>query len=275
MCKALGISRSAYYAWVHRQDHEGPRACANRELTKQIKAIHEASRETYGAPRIHAELKTQGETCSLNRVARLMREARIRSKVGRKFRVSTTDSRHSHPVAENLLPETEFNRPNQVWVADITYIPTDEGWLYLASIMDLFSRLIVGWSLKSTLRTELVEDALRMALGRRPVPELHHSDRGSQYASKVYRDLMTENGITCSMSGKGNCYDNAAKESFFHTLKVELVHHERYQTRAEARASVFEYIEVFYNRQRRHSALGYLTPTEFEAACEKGQIAAA
>ena len=252
MCKELEISRSAYYAWVHRQTHEGPRERANRELTEKIKAIHEKSRRTYGAPRIHAELKSLGETCSLNRVARLMREAGIRSKVGRKFRPSTTNSKHSRPVAENLLPETELNRPNQIWVADITYIRTDEGWLYLASIMDLLSRVIVGWSLKATLKTELVEDALRMALGRRPAPGLHHSDRGSQYASKLYQDLLDENGITCSMSGKGNCYDNAAKESFFHTLKVELVHHERYRTRAEARGSVFEYLEVFYNRQRRH-----------------------
>ena len=244
-------------------------------MTEKIKEIHKNSRGTYGAPRIHAELRAQEESCGLNRVARLMREAGIRSKVGRKFRPSTTNSKHSRPVAENLLPETELNRPNQIWVADITYIRTDEGWLYLASIMDLLSRVIVGWSLKATLKTELVEDALRMALGRRAVPGLHHSDRGSQYASKLYQDLLDENGITCSMSGKGNCYDNAAKESFFHTLKVELVHHERYRTRAEARTSVFEYLEVFYNRQRRHSALGYLTPTEFESTFEKDDIVAA
>ena len=265
MCSVLEVSRSGFYAWHKRG--ESPRQRANRRLTGLIVEIHKKSRGTYGSPRIHVELRARDERCGKNRVARLMREAEIRSKVRRKFRV-TTDSSHSLPVAPNLLDQRFVaTHPNEIWLADITYIPTDEGWLYLASILDLFSRAVVGWSMDSTLRTSLVLAALRMAIGRRmPGPGLiHHSDRGSQYASSEYQRLLNDHGILCSMSRKGNCYDNAVKESFFHTLKTELVHHERFRSRAAARASLFEYMEVFYNRERRHSSLGYLTPEEFEA----------
>jgi transposase InsO family protein len=198
-----------------------------------------------------------------------MRAAGLRAKTRRKFHVKTTDSKHGHPIAPDLL-RRDFTAegPNRAWVSDITYIPTDEGWLYLASTMDLFSRMIVGWSMSSALKTTIVVDALRMAISRR-APEaglVHHSDRGVQYASVEFRELLVAHGFQASMSRTGNCYDNAAKESFFHTLKTELVHHERYRTRDEARASVFEYIEAFYNRQRLHSTLGYLSPDEFERA---------
>ena len=266
MCKLLEVSRSGYYAWLKRED--GPRARENRQLLAEIHEIHAGSRRTYGAPRIRAELKRRGWRVGKNRVARLMAEAGLRSRVRRRFRVKTTDSNHKLPVAENLLegraPPTGLD---QIWVADITYIPTDEGWLYLASILDLHSRRIVGWSMKDTLRVELTMDALLMALkARSPTAGLiHHSDRGSQYAAKDYQKLVDKHGLVPSMSRKGNCYDNATKESFFHSLKTELVHHEHYRTREEAKASVFEWIEVFYNRQRLHSALGYRSPAEFEA----------
>lgn len=265
MCSVLEVSRSGFYAWV--KGAESPREQANRRLTDLIVEIHKKSRGTYGAPRIHAELRARGERCSKNRVARLMKAAGIRAKVRRKFR-GTTDSSHSMPVAPNRLDQHFIAaRPDEIWLADITYIPTGEGWLYLASILDLFSRAVVGWSMDSTLKTSLVLAALKMAIGRRmPGPGLiHHSDRGSQYASSDYQKLLNDHGIICSMSRKGNCYDNAVKESFFHTLKTELVHHERFPSRAAARASLFEYMEVFYNRERRHSSLGYLTPEEFEA----------
>jgi putative transposase len=270
MCSVLEVSRSGYYAWVRRA--ESLRDQENRRLTNLIIEIHKKSRDTYGVPRIHAELKARGESCGKNRVARLMKTAGIRSKVRKKFRVTTTDSSHSLPVAPNLLDQCFVAaRPNAIWAADITYIPTGEGWLFLASILDLFSRAIVGWSMDSTLKTSLVLGALRMALGRRrPGPGLiHHSDRGSQYASWEYQKMLDEHGILCSMSRKGNCYDNAVKESFFHTLKTELVHEAHYATRAMARASLFDYMETFYNRERRHSSLGYLTPEEFE---EKSKI---
>ena len=265
MCSVLEVSRSGFYAWFKRA--ESPREQENRRLTNLIVEIHKKSRETYGSPRIFAELQARGERCGKNRVARLMKKAGIRSKVRRKFRV-TTDSSHALPVAPNLLDQHFVSsHPNEIWMADITYIPTDEGWLYLASILDLFSRTVVGWSMDSTMKTGLALDALRMAIGcRRPgLGLLHHSDRGSQYASSDYQELLKQHGMICSMSRKGNCYDNAVKESFFHTLKTELVHHVRYPTRATARASLFDYIGVFYNRERRHSSLGYLTPEEFEA----------
>ncbi len=265
MCKLLEVSRSGFYAWLRRG--ESRRSRENRRLTALIRQEHEESRETYGSPRIHAALKARGERCGLNRVARLMRKEGIRSKVKRKFR-KTTNSRHAHPVAENLLSwGFRPNDPNQVWASDITYIWTDEGWLYLAVTMDLYSRLIVGWSMSETMPASLVVNALSMAIDRRSPPSglIHHSDRGVQYAAGAFQGLLERNDIRCSMSGKGNCYDNAAKESFFHTLKTELVHHEHYRTREEARASLFEYIEVFYNRQRLHSTLGYLSPSAFES----------
>ena len=274
MCKLLEVSRSGFYAWVGRE--ESGRSRADRELLEKIREIHQESRRIYGAPRIHRELRAQGIRCGQKRVARLMREAGIRGKVRRKFR-TTTDSNHSQPVAPNLLAELgEVDRPNQVWVADITYIPTQEGWLYLASIMDLFSRKIVGWSLQANMRTGLVLCALEMALKRRQPPAglIHHSDRGSQYASEEYQEILKEHGLIASMSGKGNCYDNAAKESFFHSLKTELVHDANYHTRDEGRLSIFEYIECFYNRKRRHSSLDYESPADFEASIEGEFVAA-
>ena len=232
----------------------------------KIKTIHRKSRRTYGSPRIHDELKAKGIECGENRVARLMRAHDIRAKQTRRFK-ATTNSKHDFPVAENLL-DRQFSpeRPDQAWAADITYIWTNEGWLYLAIVMDLFSRQIIGWSMGRRLHRKLVIDAFEMALGGRTVTKglMHHSDRGSQYASGDYQKLFKERGIVCSMSRKGNCWDNAPVESFFSTLKRELVYHCRYRSRAEARADIFEYIAVWYNRQRRHSSLGYLSPVQYE-----------
>jgi len=264
MCSTLEVSRAGFYAWL--RGGESNRSRENRRLTELIRAEHERSRGIYGSPRIHAVLKSRGEACSLNRIERLMRRAGIRSKIRRKFR-KTTNSKHSHPVAANLLDQDFSTRaPNQVWVSDITYIWTDEGWLYLASTMDLYSRMVVGWSMSATMPASLVVNALTMAIHRRSPPAgmIHHSDRGVQYAADAFQGLLEERGIVCSMSGKGNCYDNAVKESFFHTLKTEHCMHQHYRTRAEARASIFEYIEVFYNRQRLHSTNGYLSPMDFE-----------
>ncbi len=265
MCSTLKVSRGGFYVWLGRG--ESRRSKENRRLVVLIREEHERSRGTYGSPRMHAALKKRGETCSLNRVDRLMREAGIRSKVKRKFK-KTTDSKHAHPVAPNLLGQDFWvSAPNEVWVSDITYIWTDEGWLYLASTLDLYSRMVVGWSMSACMPSSLVEDALKMAIDRRSPPPgmIHHSDRGVQYAAGVFQGLLEQHGVVCSMSRKGNCYDNAVKESFFHTLKTELCDHEHYRTREEARASVFEYIEVFYNRERLHSTIGYLSPLEFEA----------
>lgn len=265
MCTTLEVSRSGFYAWLRRD--ESRRSRENRRLDELICEEHERSRGTYGSPRIHAALKARGERCGLNRVADLMRKVGIRSKVKRKFK-KTTNSRHAYPIAANLLAQDfSTQMPNQVWASDITYIPTDEGWLYLASTMDLFSRAIVGWSMSAGMPASLVVDALRMAIARRSPSAgmIHHSDRGVQYAAHAFQGLLDQEGIVCSMSGKGNCYDNAVKESFFHTLKTELCDHERYRTREQARASIFEYIEAFYNRQRLHSSLGYLSPLAFES----------
>jgi transposase InsO family protein len=265
MCSTLEVSRSGYYAWLVRE--ESAHAREDRRLQILILEEHEKGRETYGAVRIHAALKKRGETCGLHRVERLRQEAGIRSKTSRKFK-KTTDSDHAHWIAPNLL-EQDFTAeaPNRAWVSDITYIWTEEGWLFLAATLDLYSRKIVGWAMSAFMPAELVGDALQMALDQRS-PEgglVHHSDRGVQYAAHLFQGVLEQNGITCSMSGKGNCYDNAAMESFFHTLKTELCDHQHYRTRAEARASVFEYIEVFYNRTRLHSTLGYCSPIEFEA----------
>lgn len=232
----------------------------------EIKAVHSESKRTYGSPRIYRTLKRRGIRCSENRVARLMAACGIRAKQAKRFK-ATTDSRHRLPVAENKLDrQFEPEAPNEAWAADLTYIWTGEGWLYLAVVMDLFSRRIVGFSMQKTLERRLVIDALEMALGRRR-PEaglLHHSDRGSQYASGDFQAVLTGAGIVCSMSRKGNCWDNAPVESFFATLKNELVYHRRYQTRAEARADIFAYIESWYNSKRLHSSLGYLSPAEYE-----------
>jgi transposase InsO family protein len=234
---------------------------------KAIRAAHAESDENYGSPRVHRELKAQGITCSENTVAKLMQQHQVRSRMRRRFRVHTTDSNHYYQVAENRLNrQFQPDRPNQAWVADITYIATEEGWTYLAAIMDLYSRRIVGWATADHLRCDLVLEALEMSLLQRtPAAGLvHHSDRGVQYACDDYQAVLTRHGICPSMSRTGNCYDNAPMESFFATLKTELVYHQHYQTRREAHQSLFEYIEVFYNRKRRHSSLDYQTPVEFE-----------
>jgi putative transposase len=265
LCRVLGVSRSGFYAWRSRE----PSAAEVRreELAEQITTIHAEVKGRYGSPRIHAELVARGTTCCVNMVARVMREAGIAAKTKRKFR-QTTDSNHPHPVAENLLDRAfDPDEPNASWVADVTYIPTREGWLYLAVVEDLFSRMVVGWSMDATMTSRLVVDALEMALARRLKGSsdlVAHSDRGSQYASEHYQRRLSEERIACSMSRRGNCWDNAPMESFFASLKKELVHHEDYATRAEARASIFEYIEAFYNRVRRHSSLGYVAPAEYE-----------
>lgn len=263
-CDALEVSESGYYAWVGRPPSEADQR--RDQLVAAMAVVHAEVKERYGSPRMTAELNARGHVCTVNTVADLMKTHGIRAKTVRRF-VRTTDSRHSLPVAGNLL-ERQFQpvRPNTAWSADITYIPTADGWLYLAVVEDLFSRRIVGWSMDATMTSRLVVDALDMALRRRAPEEglLAHSDRGSQYASEHYQRLLAEHGITCSMSGVAQCWDNAPVESFFASLKRELVHHERYTTREEAKASIFEYIEAFYNRVRRHSSLGYLSPEEFE-----------
>jgi len=263
-CVLLGVSRSGYYAWKKRKPSQ--REHGNQELIDLIRRIHRMSRRTYGSPRVWAQLKKQGYRCNRKTVARLMRLEGLRGL--RKYRrVITTNSRHNFPVAPNLLNrQFQAEKPNQKWVADITYIPTGEGWLYLAGVLDLFSRKLIGWEMSSRIDTELVEKALRMALYRRQ-PDfglLHHSDRGSQYASHQIRDILNANRVQVSMSGKGDCYDNAVMESFFGTLKNEWVHHQRYATRSHARTDIFSYIEGFYNTVRLHSSLGYLSPNEFE-----------
>lgn len=255
----------------------GRRRGENLRLVTEIRAVHRISKETYGSPRIHAQLREQGISCGKHRVARLMRIHGIKPRYRRKFRPTTTDSAHSLPVAPNLLDRHfEAVAPNRVWVADITYIPTREGWMYLAVLLDLFSRAVVGWAMSSRITRELALDALRMALTRRRPPRglLHHSDRGSQYASGDYRTLLEEHGLVCSMSRKGDCYDNAPMESFWGMLKSELIHHRRYTTRQEAIREIAEYIEVFYNRQRRQARLGYLSPAAYERQYYALRIAA-
>jgi transposase InsO family protein len=262
-CDALGVSRSGYYA--SRKRPAGARARRREALAAKIRAVHEEN----GSPRVFRALKAQGESVCENTVAKVMRQRAIRAKAKRKFVPSTTDSRHQQPVAANVL-DRQFTAesPDRKWAVDITYVPTDEGWLYLAGVIDLCSRRIVGWSMGDHMQTELASDALKMAVARRNPSAglLHHSDRGVQYAAEDYRHLLASHGMRTSMSGKGDCWDNAPMESFWGTLKTELVHHERYATRAEARASIFEYIEVFYNRKRLHSALGYQSPEAFEAS---------
>ena len=264
LCQVLTVSRSGYYAWRIRPVSQ--REMANCELMKKIKVVHEDSWETYGSPRVYQELKAQGISCSENRVARLMQSHGIRAKQVKRKKM-TTKANAAHLVAPNLLNGNfTAERPDEKWLADISYIPTAEGWLYLAVIMDLFTRLIVGWSMAARMTSSLVEAALEMALQQRQPPPglLHHSDRGSQYTGKDYQILLKSNIIEVSMSSTGNCYDNAPIESLFGTLKTELVHHRAYRTREEAKSDIFFYIEGFYNRRRRHSALGYLCPVDFE-----------
>jgi putative transposase len=265
MCGVLGVSPAGYYAWRSRP--ESRRSAANRDLVNDIKRVHRDTHGRYGSPRIHIELKAQGRGVSRGRIERLMRHHGIRAIMARPRRVRTTDSRHDLPIAPNLLDRNFIAAaPNRIWLADITYIETDQGWLYLAAVMDLYSRRIVGWAMRDHLRAELPLAALTMAISaQRPGAGLiHHSDRGVQYASADYRKLMHSAGFQASMSRKADCYDNAPMESFFHTLKTELVHHRQYATREQAKRDIFTYIEGFYNRTRRHSAIGYISPIEME-----------
>ena len=266
MCRVLKVVRSGYYEW--RKQPLSARKMADLLLLMHIQDIFEQSRKTYGSYRIQAELADEGIRCGRKRVARLMRAYNLEPKTVQSFKVVTTDSNHKLPVAPNRLNQQfSADRPDQIWLTDITYIPTAEGWLYLAVVLDLYSRRIVGWAMGDSLHRQLVIDALQMAITvRQPPPGLlHHSDRGSQYASDDYQALLTQARMVGSMSRKGNCYDNAPVESFFGTFKTELVFHQQYATQAEARLDVFEYIEVFYNRFRRHSALGYKSPVKYEA----------
>ena len=264
MCELLHVSRSGFYAWGERP--ESRRTREDRALLARIEAIHRESREAYGAVKTWKALRAQGVPCGRHRVARLRRAARIEARRKRRFRV-TTQSRHRFPVAPNVLNRGfAVDRPDCVWVGDITFIPTQAGWLYLAVLLDLYARRVVGWAMSHYIDSNLVTEALRMALARRrPHPGLiHHTDQGRQYAAGSYRQQLSEHGIESSMSRKGDCFDNACAESFISTLKNELVHHVQFKTREEARTAIFEYIEVFYNRQRLHQTLGYLSPAEFE-----------
>jgi putative transposase len=274
LCRNLAVSASGFHAWCKR----GPSCREQRDqaLKVSIRALHAASRRTYGSPRIHRDLRDAHERVGRKRVARLMREQGLQSRRKRRFRV-TTDSRHAEPVARNLLArDFQARTPNERWVADITYVWTREGWLYVAVILDLFSRRVVGWAADDRIDRGLVSNALAHALGTRtPRPGLlHHSDRGSQYASRDYRRQLRRRGMRRSMSRKGNCWDNAVAESFFATLKTELVNDRDYVSREQAIASIAEYIELFYNCRRRHSTLGYVSPVAFEAAASKGEEAA-
>lgn len=264
MCRVLGVSRSGFYAWQRRG--QSARAEENRHLLACIKVIHKKRRRTYGSPRMHQELRREGFRCGRHRVARLMRQEGIRAKQFRRFR-PTTNSNHTLPVAPNVL-DRQFTTAavNRKWVADITYVPTLEGWLYLGAVLDLASRRVVGHAMQERMTSSLVTRALSIALVRRRPDKglLVHSDRGRQYASYEYQRLLARHGIRCSMSRRGDCYDNAAMESFFSTLKKELLHHDQYRTRKQAKRAIFEYIECFYNNERLHSALGYVSPADYE-----------
>ena len=264
LCEVMQVSRRGYYDW--RNKSESRRSVENRELLGEIRAQFYQHRQVYGAPRIYKALRQKGYRCSLNRVARLMRVNQLIPKTIKKFRV-TTDSRKSRYPAENLLDrQFEANQANEKWVADVTFIPTREGWLFLATVLDLYSRKIVGWSMGDRLTSDLAQCALQHAIDARCPGRgvIVHSDRGREYYAGEYQQLLERHGLICSMSRLGNCYDNAVMESFFHSLKVEEVHHRDFRTRDEARAALFDYIELFYNRQRLHSSIGYLSPVNFE-----------
>lgn len=264
MCLILEVSRGGYYKWEQREPSK--RKKENKMLLDKIKGIHKKTKKRYGSPRITQELRKEGLLCGKNRVADLMRKNNIQAKAKKKFK-ATTNSKHNYPIAPNLL-EQQFiaQGPNKVWASDITYIWTREGWLYLAAILDIWSRKIVGWAMGERQTKELVIGALKQAIGRRPVKKgiIHHSDRGSQYASTEYSKMLKKHGFQQSMSKKGDCYDNAIMETFFHTLKTELIYWEHYKTRSEAKKSIFEYIEMFYNRERLHSSLDYNSPEDYE-----------
>jgi putative transposase len=268
MCQVLEVARAAFYDWM--KDPSRVRTVRQAKLIEEIQAIRtEPFMDTYGSPRMAEELVARGVAVCENTVAKVMKQADIQAKSTKSFVPTTTDSDHDHPIAENILDRNfTADAPNQKWVSDITYLPTDEGFLYLAGVMDCFSRMIVGWSMNCRMPAELVCDALKMAIARRKPGAglLHHSDRGSQYAGEMYQDLLSENKIRCSMSRVGNCYDNAMKESFWSTLKREAINGRRFKTINEAKQAVFVYIETFYNRKRRHSSLGYVSPETFEAS---------
>jgi transposase InsO family protein len=266
MCHILQVTRSGYYAWRDRP--KSRREERRGELVKQIRRAHQESRRTYGSPRIAVELKASGVSVCENTVAKYMRENGVFVKPQPRFVPRTTDSDHAHPIAPNRLArDFAATAPDRKWACDLTYVFTEEGWLYLSVVIDLFSRRVVGWSMSDDLKAAGVAQALKMAIARRRPGAglLHHSDRGIQYACDLYRQLLSGHGIAVSMSRPGNCYDNAVAESFFGTLKCELVNRTRYRTREEARTSIFEWIECWYNRRRRHSSLGYVSPEAFEA----------
>ena len=267
MCATLGVSRSGYYQW--KNAGQSPRAQQTSRLNSLIENEYAKSRQTYGSIRITRALRERGETVGYNRIARLMRSAGLQGRQKRRYRVRTTDSRHDQPIAPNLLAVAPApTKPDQIWATDITYIETGEGWLYLAGVLDLYSRRLIGWAMGPGMETSLPLAALNMALQqRRPVGQvLHHSDRGCQYASATYRQALAANGCIASMSRKGNCYDNATMESFWSTLKHELVYRRKFMTRNEATTAIFEYIEGFYNRTRLHSALGFKSPLDYESS---------
>jgi putative transposase len=267
LCEHLEVSTSGYYDWYKRLDCPGPRALENLALAQEIGQIHAHSRHTYGSPRVMQELRKKGRRHGRHRIARLMQQEGLCGRQKGRHRVQTTDSRHDQPIAPNHLAQApKATAPNQLWVADITYIETLEGWLYLAGILDLYSRKIVGWAMSERIDTSLVLKALDMALLHRRPPSnlLFHTDRGVQYASGDFRQTLRQASLVASMSRKGNCYDNAFMESFWSTLKLELVYRGRFQSRAQARTQIFDYIEVFYNRQRSHSALDFHSPVDFE-----------
>ena len=264
LCDVLEVSTSGFYDWLNRP--ESKRSYENRALTEKIKHFHKASRGIYGSPKIHADLVADGKKCGVKRVARLMRVADIKSKVARRFIITTNSKNTMDPAPDLLQRQFKVERQDKTWVSDTTFISTREGWLYLAVVLDLFSRQVIGWAMDNSNNTELVQSALSMAVWRRRKRKgvIVHSDQGSTYASGNYQKQLDDNQLCCSMSRKGECLDNAVAESFFGTLKNELIYHEDYQTRQQAKQSIFEYIEVFYNRQRRHEFLNYMTPVEYE-----------
>lgn len=271
LCEALLVSRSGYYAWLRRRDRPAAREVENRSIRQRIRHEFERSKRRYGSPRIARELRG---VASRNRIARLMRQERIRARQRSKYRVATTDSRHSDPIAPNRLLGLVATRPDQVWVTDATCVLTGQGWLYVVAVLDIYTRRVVGWSMGQSLDAEMTTNALLMAIAqRRPPPELIvHSDRGTQFASALYRRTLAQHRLLASMSRQGNCYDNAYIESFWSSMKYEVVYHERFATREAARAAIFDYIETFYNRTRLHSSLGYVSPQTFEANLAKPQL---
>jgi transposase InsO family protein len=271
LCEALLVSRSGYYAWLRRKVRPCPRERENAALCHRIREEFERSRRNYGSPRIARELRG---VASRNRIARLMRQERICARQRSKYRVATTDSRHSDPIAPNRLLGLKPQRPNQVWVTDATCVLTGQGWLYIVAVLDVYTRRVVGWAMGATLDANLAVNALLMAIAqRRPSAGLIvHSDRGTQFASALYRETLARHQLLASMSRQGNCYDNAYIESFWSTLKYETVYHRRFDTRAVARAAIFDYIETFYNRSRLHSSLGYVSPAAFEAKLNQTKL---